>query len=559
MKEKKININRTRVSSAEVEEKRNFDQLMIQLKTPPNIFYSSIGFWGKTGMAGLVILFVVKSITSLFNNFNEDAYDKNITSTQIESGYIEDTKCLKPISAENDIPFEYHEIISGESAEIELSEGTRIVVPENAFNVHSGASIVISTRLFKDKTSAFLAGVPMDYMEDAFESAGMIEIRGEMNGKVVPINPEAPIIVDLNMYKHPYGFDFFALDDKTGEWSLFPAEFKTDLNLPENSNNEDIGELKTELKHIEESISKVKKDFNKQKMPTEESYFIPKNEHLQFNVDFNSNQFPELASFKTILFEALPNQYNYSNVVRTTWDAFRVEKKGRNYTALFTKENMKETLKVRPVLKEREMEKAIRDFENAKKVYFEKQTMLQSELEFLEQKKKEKSMRIEMLSKMKLEKDKLTKNSENDELALINQKRAVQSKLMTATASFSITKWGLFNADKPVAYPQRLRRPIQLVAEHHTMEDIDKAYVFDMKKDVRYTFGSPKKSLEAFGLNDNTTIVMVVYKNGDIGYTETNRKELEENNGKLELTPLSSEEVSEEKIKSILHEGRFSA
>lgn len=559
MKEKKININRTRVSSAEVEEKRNFDQLMIQLKTPPNIFYSSIGFWGKTGMAGLVILFVVKSITSLFNNFNEDAYDKNITSTQIESGYIEDTKCLKPISAENDIPFEQHEIIGGKSTEIVLSDGTRIVIPENAFNVHSGASIIINTRLFKDKTSAFLAGVPMDYMEDAFESAGMIEIRGEMNGKVVPINPEAPIIVDLNMYKHPYGFNFFALDDKTGEWSLFPAEFKTDLNLPESSNNEDIGELKTELKHIEESISKVKKDFNKQKMPTEESYFIPKNEHLQFNVDFNSNQFPELASFKTVLFEALPNQYNYSNVVRTTWDDFRIEKKGKNYTALFTKENMKETLKVRPVLKGREMEKAIRDYENAKKVYFEKQTMLQSEIESLEQKKKEKSMRIEILSKMKLEKDKLTKNSDDEELALINQKRAVQSKLMTATASFSITKWGVFNADKPVAYPLRLRTPIQLVAEHHTMEDIDKAYVFDMKKDVRYTFGSLKNSLESFGLNDNTTIVMVVYKNGDIGYTETNRKELEENNGKLELTPLSSEEVSEEKIKSILHEGRFSA
>lgn len=559
MKEKKININRTRVSSAEVEEKRNFDQLMIQLKTPPNIFYSSIGFWGKTGMAGLVILFVVKSITSLFNNFNEDAYDKNITSTQIESGYIEDTKCLKPISAENDIPFEQHEIIGGKSTEIVLSDGTRIVILENAFNVHSGASIIINTRLFKDKTSAFLAGVPMDYMEDAFESAGMIEIRGEMNGKVIPVNPESPIIVHLNMYKHPNGFDFFSLDDKTGEWTMYPAKFKTNLNTSEELQNGDIGGLNSELKLIESSISKTKKEFSKYKMPSEESYFIPKNEHLQFNVDFNSDQFPELASFKTILFEALPNQYNYSNVVRTTWDDFRIEKNGGNYTALFTKENMKETLKVRPVLKGREMEKAIRDYENAKKVYFEKQTMLQSEIESLEQKKKEKSMRIEILSKMKLEKDKLTKNSDDEELALINQKRAVQSKLMTATASFSITKWGVFNADKPVAYPLRLRTPIQLVAEHHTMEDIDKAYVFDMKKDVRYTFGSLKNSLESFGLNDNTTIVMVVYKNGDIGYTETNRKELEENNGKLELTPLSSEEVSEEKIKSILHEGRFSA
>jgi hypothetical protein len=137
--------------------------------------------------------------------------------------------------------------------------------------------------------------------------------------------------------------------------------------------------------------------------------------------------------------------------------------------------------------------------------------------------------------------------------------QAVQSKIMNATATFKTKKWGVFNADKPVAYPKELRSPVNLVAENHTMDDIDKAYVFDMKKDVRYTFGSVNHTLKSFGLNNNTTIIMVVYKNGDIGYSETTRSELEESNGKLELTPLSADEISEEKIKAILHEGRFSA
>lgn len=561
MKDKKININRAKVTSAEIEERRNFDQLMLQLKTPPNPFYTSIGFWGKTGMAALVILFVVKSISSLFNNnINQDAYDHTLTLTETNTKLPQDTKCLTPISAENDIPFVYHSITGGEAEEITLEDGTRIIIPAAAFADYSGEEILISTRLFMDKTSAFLAGVPMDYMEDAFESAGMLEIRGEINGKVAKINPDAPIQVELNMYKHPDGFDFFALDDHSGEWSIYPAEFSTSVNLPnEGDASAEIAELEEELLEIKTRLQKNKSAIGQLKMPQEKDHFIPKNKQLQFQLEFDNSMFPELASFKTLVFEALPNQHNYSKVVRTTWTDFEVQRNGEEFIATFKQGREQESLKVRPVVSGKELEKALRDYEAAKKSYFSAHTSLTQDSEQLQKAEKEKAERIKLLHDSKKQAELLSQNANMDERTLLIQKNAVSAKIMNATASFRTNQWGVFNADKPIAYPKRLEVPVNLVAENHLAEDIDMAFVFDMKKDVRYTFGSITHSMKNFGINDNTTVIMVLYKNGDMGYAETTRSELEENHGKLELTPISAEELNEEKIKTILHEGRFSA
>jgi hypothetical protein len=560
MKDKKININRTKLTSAEIEEKRNFDQLMLQLKTPPTPYYASLGFWGKTGMAGLVILFVVKSISTLFNQYNEDIYDKNITQLKTQPSLPQDTKCLKPISSENDIAFIHHQVVSGEKSEITLEDGTKLEIPANAFDAKKGEIVQITTRLFNDKTSAFLAGVPMDYQESAFESAGMMEIRGEINGKVAQINPDAPIVVHMNMLKHPEGFDFYALDDAKGQWKLHPAIMETELQLPEEVKESDILKLRADLKDIQIQKADLEEKAKKLKMPSEREYFIAKNEHLQFKLDFDKNLFPELSDFTSIVFEALPNQYNYSRVVRKSWDDFHIIKDGSEFIATFSDESASESIKVRPVLKGRELENALRRFEQAKKNYFDSQTQYTSSLESLEKKEKEKIARIGLLSSINEQKELLTADSKTNKAQILKrQKQAVASKLMTATATFKTTKWGVFNADKPVAYPDQFKTPVQFVAEDYSSEDIDCAYVFDMKKDVRYSFGSNHRSIESLGINDNQTIIMVLYKNGDMGYTETSRSALEKTNGRIQLTPLPAEKISEEQIKSILHEGRFSA
>lgn len=561
MKDKKVNINRSKLTSAEIEEKRNFNQLMLQLKTPPTSYYTSFGFWGKTGMAGLVILFVVKSISTLFNQFNQETYDQNYTLNDISSTQTQNDPYFKPISSENDIAFEYHQINSGEENEIILEDGTTIEIPANAFDTDKGQLVRISTRLFKDKTSAFLAGVPMDYQQNAFESSGMIEIRGEINGKVVQINPDAPITIHLNMFKHPDGFNFYALDDASGLWSLYPATMSTELNLPEEVNEKDLEELNSSIKAIHAQRVDLRKKLKDLKMPSEKDYFIAKNEHLQFKLDFDMSLFPELANFKSIVFEALPNQYNYSQVVSKTWDDFQIKKDGDDFIATFINDKMTESIKVCPVLKGKELENALRKYENAKKNYFNEQIHLTAALETLENEEKEKNARFDMLSSIQAQKEMLTANAsqKNTDKILKDQKLAVQGKIMTATASFKTAKWGVFNADKPVAYPESFRTPVQLVTNDQTMEDIDRAYVFDMKKDVRFTFGSDLHSLESLGLNDNNTIIMVVYKNGNIGYSETSKSALEKSNGQILLTPLSAEDITEEKIKSILHEGRFSA
>ena len=559
MDDKKVNINRPKVASSEIEEKQDFELIISQVKCPQNPYFRTFGFWGKTGLAGL-ILAIGTQFTIDFISDKQTLPNENTTIAENTANEKTiNTSCLSPISKENDIPFEIFEIENGKDVSIELSDGTKLNIPQDAFpEVPKNSIVTIKARIFKDKADAFFAGVPMDYQNDAFESAGMVEIRGFYNDEEIEINSLSPIQVELSLYKHPEEFQFYSLNDSDGKWYEYSADFKTKINENGKVDESEILQLEENLAELDKKSQALRKELKLLVFPEESSFFISKNKHLQLDFNFDLTQFKELNNLKKVHIEALSNQKNYSLVMKENWDQVEIKKQDENtFTAHFTNDKHTEILKVRPVLTGDEEIKAIRKFEKAKKEYLNEKSKLSNQLKLLELEKAETQKQIKNLNfKMK----KLASLSDKKANENIRHKNtAVQQGILSAKAHFSIEKWGLYNADKPVAYPKQFKEAIQLVNADDASDKVLETYVFDLEKDVRFSFGSGEHKLNEFGLFNNQTLIVVIFESGKIGYTETTKERVEENDGKLDLDIVPKESFSREKMRDLFEGKRFSA
>ena len=158
MDNRKMNLDRSPVSSEQIQAKQNFDAILSNYKLLKKPFYKSKWFWGTTGLAtfGLVTVFGL-------NNFKSNtAYDDKTTLTNSEFKTIilpEDTPCILPVK-ENAVPFDLHTVLPLKGDTLILKDGSEIIVPAGSLlakDIHE--PVKIKTRVFHDKTSAFLAGI----------------------------------------------------------------------------------------------------------------------------------------------------------------------------------------------------------------------------------------------------------------------------------------------------------------------------------------------------------------------------------------------------------------
>lgn len=154
----------------------------------------------------------------------------------------------------------------------EYESGSRLVVPAAAFMDDYGklveGEVEIKYREFHDFVDFFLSGIPMVYdsanVEYTMESAGMIEIYAEQNGKRVRMAPGKNISVEMisriNVPPHlvvPPGYNVYKLDTAARKWryqgidQMEVLEEFTDLD-PEDALYEPKKILKDQLKRIED-------------------------------------------------------------------------------------------------------------------------------------------------------------------------------------------------------------------------------------------------------------------------------------------------------------------
>lgn len=219
----KIIVNPKQPSQEQIAQHMDFDALLDKLEADKGQKNAGrirrLYYYGGAAAAAIALLLVVWGI-------NPADYE------QQQMAYFEEKPYVMPPIADVEPTFTSYKVDVNQGGVYEYESGSRLVVPAAAFMDDRGKLITgeveIRYREMHDYVDFFLSGIPMVYdsanVRYTLESAGMIEIYAEKNGKRVNMAPGKHIDVslvsqidvpDINV---PPSFNIYQLDTAAREW-----------------------------------------------------------------------------------------------------------------------------------------------------------------------------------------------------------------------------------------------------------------------------------------------------------------------------------------------------
>ncbi|WP_156039774.1 hypothetical protein [Aureispira sp. CCB-QB1] len=254
-----------------------------------------------------------------------------------------------------DIPFQSYSVATSDGMTIETATGTTIEIPANAFVDKDGnpisGNVEIKFREFHDATDIIASGIPMHNPEtgEYMETAGMFEIKGEQAGQEIFVKGDKDIKVNLASFNEGNQFNFYKLGPKDCRWE----DKGTAAATPNVKKQERLAALDAALPPVP---VKPRKHSNV--------------ENFVFDLDVNYSMFPELKTFKGVVWEYAGEGKNPEKnewIFSSDWDKIKLEKSPTGYFELIlsNKEKDFKTL-VRPVLSDENYEEALAAFTETK-------------------------------------------------------------------------------------------------------------------------------------------------------------------------------------------------
>jgi hypothetical protein len=562
----KFNLGRDKLKSDYIHSQQDYKKVVdgFQNLKPP--IWKNPWFYGPVGLASLAVILVTTLQTRVNAYGNNTTLKGNLETTLSQPM---DTPCIKePISDQN-IAYQIYDVFPEKGMIIELESGTSISIPAYSLQSKKGTTVQVKIREFQDKASAFLAGIPMDYGPNtAFESAGMIEIRAEKDGKSIALAQKKPMDINLSLYKPTEGFQFWKLDENKNEWKetssiiKAPAPKKIEKNIKAIEIN--ILDKQSKIEICERKIANI--SIVKSDISSSQS-MIPAKNSRKLVIDFKQNDFPELKGYKDLEFEyILPasnseaNLKEYAKRIKYAqsqiWNDMSFDKQGGHYLATFINEKETWSLPIRPVLKGKSLEdiqskmataaedrnKILMKLQEEKKTYEKEQAELKREHEKL---KSQLIAQIQRGTTMSMEQ----RASQMRERALANK-----TVIQQGTVTFRTNSFGVFNCDKPIPYPPHF--PVFLTFETSDGVEVhmDNAFVFDLKQSTRYSFGGyySHKQDQIGWFNHESTLV-IIDDRGEVYYRKNVNEQLK-NTNKVIVEQMDKKALTLENIKNLISE-----
>jgi len=261
-----------------------------------------------------------------------------------------------------DIPKQTYKASGTKATVIEIPSGTKIEIPANCFVDKNGKAInedvEINYREFHNAADILTSGIPIQDTDGRYmETAGMFEIGGKLRGEEVFVAPNKEINVKMASFNEGDRFDFFKMEPKTCKWDEIDGEGKIKA-IP---NSEKVAKLKEIDAKIAQNARPIKpKAADKNK--------------FAFDLDVNYEAFPELKNFKGIIWEYAGNKdadnpEKQTWVMKTDWDDVELKSDNGSYKLILS--NKKQTFEttVRPILSEKDQDKALAEFDKKMKTY----------------------------------------------------------------------------------------------------------------------------------------------------------------------------------------------
>lgn len=563
----KLNLDRPKLSSEQINARQDFDQVLTKFKASNPPIYKNPWFWGSAGLASVGLATMI-SLNALSNQ--KEKHDNITTQTKID--LPKDTECIKPPVKNEDIPYNTFVVDPSKDEKITLESGTTIEIDKGT--LLSSEPVEIKIREFRDKASACVAGIPMDLGKDqAFESAGMLEIRGVQDDKTVAINPEKPIEVSLKTTKNPEDFAFWKLNEKTGDWASYPAEKIVPGAKPATKNNKTSKSSVTAKKEaLEQSIAKkteiiaeTKVELKELEKPEAADYKVATEGKQRFDLDFNKDDYPELAKFKNLVFEVVPKDGYDKSFTKKNWSNVELTKQNERYIMHFESTTEKDfSIEVKPVLEGKEAVKAEKEFEEAIADYKSTKTELEKKIKETEAQKAQDELALrKMIADGTKVKEPEDKPSAYDQLMAENRKhdninaKKMDVEIATGAMNFSTTAWGLFNCDNPLSYPEPLEEELAMLMNGNSTR-FETVYVFNLKKDTRYTYSGPQ--IANFGMHKKDDLVIVgIDGKGSVGFIELKNRKRDEKLLHLDFKAKDPAIKTVDLLKALLNENPVTA
>lgn len=544
----KFNLNRKTLPPEYIESKQDFQKVVDGYKAINTPLWKKPWFYGPTTLAAIVLTI------GLYVLNDQEGRELQPETTQIAASStvttdLEDTPCIRPLSETSDLAFEVYAIDPQKGGTILLNSGSEISIPKNAFETKSKEIVEIRVREFKSKSEAFLAGIPMDYGKNsAFESAGMIELRASQNDQEVVIKNDKPLDVTLALYKNPESFGFWYLNENSKKWEKKDALFK---NPDLKDEKIDVKKCATSLKVVEQKSAICQTEIDKIESEKPENSLLPTLGTRKLQIEFNEKDFPELKGYKDIEFEYVNYSEEIAKILKSqTWTDVEL-KKQNDYLAIFKNAKGQQAVKVRPVLKGKTLQDVQNQLEQAESFRANELEKLKKEKEALEAKRIELQARYDgLINELNFKSSSMQVESTRAGSPVLNANRTIAN----STAEFQVTRWGLYNCDKPIAYPNEHPFELAYTDEMKNSLEIVSVYVFDLKKDTRYSYGyGSNKPLTSVGWFNNPSTVVAVDREGRI-FMNNEVSKNDKNNNVLVLRTLDKKDLTIEYLKKVIRE-----
>ena len=567
---RKITIDRPTIDSTEIASRQNFSNIINQIPAIPSLpFYKSGWFYTTLAcVAGLTIvtLFLMSENSSTENNSvlteAPPANDTLISSTANNLVYSEDSPCVKPPKKELDIPMTIYKVSGSKGANLEHNTGTKITIPTNAFIDENDNPITgevdIHFREINHPVDIMLSGIPMKYdtanQNKVLLSDGMIEIEGYLNGKKVKIAPNKTIEIALKATNDETRFNSYQLDKTSSNWNYTgKPTYENEKILvnhtvkqPDKSLAEEIKQIEKETniaKHQYETSQKTVADW-KQNAP--EKPITGGNKDRQFVLDVSPKEFPELASYKNLIFEVEQNDPNFSaSVYDQEWtDVSLSEKeKGKKYYLTLFKSGAKKTFSVFPVFSGDDLKLAMADFNKSFSTY-------SKELE--NRKQQEAAYKVQFEGK--LEQWQKAKEKEIAALEVKQNQDENANKVKMIARVLNVTTFGIWNIDCGISPPTGIAQKVIFKDQYGNEVDIVHANLFEKGKKTIYTY--TKQDFNNFEYNPKEENTIITFLGTDkVGIVMNDQfeqnKKLKTTTFILDIQPLTEELIATLKSKTM--------
>ena len=577
----KFNIDRKPVPDEEINSHKDFGELIKSFKKQSiEKARSDISFLKNKKItytaiiAGATILCTVTYFSVFKNNkAKQTTYDKITTipfQTNTQNSKSKKAFIAPPISKLN-VPYQKFKLKNDQGATLVTQSNSKIKIPKNAFIDKKGETIIgdveIQFREFHDQADIVASGIPMKYdsagIQSHLESAGMIDIKGFQNNEPIFINPKKEITVELQSTQSADKFNMYALDTVAQNWiylhrdnslmgQLEKKGVKRTFSQVDSVINENVvtKKLRKQIDEIPPKINLEKATYSKKINQLPKSIEPTKPAKAiegrpKFQLDVSAKEFPELATFKNMVFEVGSENKNYnSNLSEITWSSAEISEgtqRGKNYLLTLKLRNRVEKLIVYPALSGKDYDAAIKIYDTkyseyknvlAKRLAEEKRLKLEFEkkqAEYVAQQQKLNDDLIKERIKIRQEQEKELANQFN---SIGNNQKVVRV--------FQISNFGIYNSDCPNSLPiGETLNPIYLVNQNTPLLNVTSTYLICNNRNLVYNL-NPKEPLR-FNPNEKYSLCIIANGKTYLCNAETFSKNTSNKQNKINLNELSSE------------------